>query len=171
MFFLTAGRCFGVQELVSGTDDNFGSVRRNELTANPPMDALLVEPFPGVDAYQILSTKSGDFGRVTGQYRNAELTPGRPIAMYGEGTGLTYGTVDVRYTISGQSLMCATYKSSGADLGGPVFTHDQNGVKAAGMHVRSHLLPTGRVLSCFITIEDLLNRFGAYLPVFSSPTG
>jgi hypothetical protein len=177
MFFLGAGHCFEQGAAIAGTDEYFGWVRRDEMPGDwnfGEMDALLVQPDPDVDALQEVP----GFGRAVDAYSNAELTQaGRPIGMLGQGTGGFSVGVTVsgwweRIDFRGERVACATYSRMPGDSGAPVFTHDGQGrVTVAGMHVGwvANPLGTGPArLGCYITIDDLLWEFGAWLPLFSS---
>lgn len=177
MFFLSAGHCFDLGATVGGTQSGFGWVRRDEMPGAwnfGEMDALIVQPNPDVDALQEVP----GFGRATNTYTNAFLTQaGHPIGMLGQATGGFSVGVTVqgwfeRLEFRGERVACATYSRMHGDSGAPVFTHDGQGrVTVAGMHVGSILNPLGTQpprLGCYITIDDLLERFGAWLPLFSS---
>jgi len=171
MFFLTAGHCFDINGLVSGTSANFGVVRRDDHRRPGGMDALLVAPHQGVDALQIaVRPDGGNLGRVVGIVHNNELLPRRPIGKSGQTTGWTESTIVGTFTWSnGERVVCGDYHSLGGDSGGPVLIRDGVGrAWAAGMHVGRLPLEGGRSVGCFITIDDLLARFGASLPVFPS---
>lgn len=170
LFFLTAGHCQAEGTTVYGKPSPFGFVRRNEEAKG--MDAALVQPHAGVDALQNVVDRSDVvIGRTVGIVPNSELaTPGLWLNKMGRTTGWTWATTDGRWELwNGQWVKCseklgATY----GDSGGPVFTRDSaNRARAAGMIVGGKL-KNGVMHSCFITIEDLLARFGAWLPVFSS---
>ncbi|GLZ76031.1 hypothetical protein Afil01_08380 [Actinorhabdospora filicis] len=166
MFFLTAGHCAsGVNAVVSGTDTRFGFVRRNE---DPSMDALLVQPDSGVDAYQIVEVNGITVGRTTGMVHNWSLTPGTVVSKGGRTTGITSGTIRVQSTWDGRErVYCGDYAACAGDSGGPVYQKAGSSVLAVGVHVGRQRQPSGVLYSCFISIDDLLARFGAWLPVFS----
>ncbi|MBQ0994762.1 S1 family peptidase [Micromonospora sp. PSH03] len=190
MFITTAGHCFGTsglppaaQRVVYGTDTRFGYAIRNDNIGDyrdNSFDGALVKLDAGNDAQQIvvdpLTGRSPGNGRVMGYYNNSALTPGFVIGKMGRTTGWTEGSVTnwqhVGYDENGDGiadtldyLLCSTVPAARGDSGGPVWRMDANGVMAIGIVV-AVLNENGRM--CFNPIQNVLNRFGAWLPVFAA---
>jgi hypothetical protein len=169
LFFLTAGHCQAQGTVVHGYQKAFGTVLRND--DGKGMDAALVQPYAGVDALQDVVDRSDSvIGHTIGIVPNSELaTPGLWLNKMGRKTGWTWGTTDGRWMQwNGEWVKCAELGAKPGDSGGPVFIRDAaNRARAAGMIVGGKAVG-GVELTCFHTIEDLLVRFGAWLPVFSA---
>ncbi|MGC5290893.1 trypsin-like peptidase domain-containing protein [Micromonospora sp. DT231] len=183
MFVVTAGHCFGFgmpqadQRVVYGTDSRYGTMIRNDyvgdwITHNS-FDSALVKLDAGNDAQQIvvdpLSGRSPGSGRVMGYYRNSALSQGFVIGKMGRRTGWTEGRVtswqQVTYNGAREYLLCSTVPAAPGDSGGPVWRLDGNGVMAIGIVIAG---PEDGSGMCFKPIENVLNRFGAWLPVFGA---
>jgi hypothetical protein len=163
--FATAGHCFYTGAVIFNVQDN---QRRNYAvvteSARGSLDAELADPTPDTDAYQIV------YGyRVVGKYDNGSFGYGFHVLKYGQTTGLTeLSVVGWSTWIYGEPIVCATGGNDYGDSGGPVFTHDSAGrAWAAGMIVGLQNIG-GTVYTCFITIDQVLDQFGATLPVFPS---
>ncbi|SCF20941.1 Trypsin [Micromonospora chokoriensis] len=183
MFIATAGHCFGIaglppaaQRIVYGTDTRFGYAIRNDNVGDywgdNSFDGALVQLDSGNDAQQIvvdpLTGRSPGNGRVTGYYRNSALSQGFVIGKMGRTTGWTEGVVTSWQVITYDDgmrdyLLCSTVPAAGGDSGGPVWRWDANGVMAIGIVVSG-----GNGGMCFNPIENVLSRFGAWLPVFAA---
>ncbi|CRK57030.1 hypothetical protein [Alloactinosynnema sp. L-07] len=181
MFVMTAGHCSKAADgtgatgaVVYGTSRRFGQIIRNDFrgdfyTTNS-VDAALVKLDPGDDAYQIvvdpLTGRSPGDGRVKGYYANSALSEGFVIGKMGRKTGWTEGMITgwetVPFADGRDYLICTTAHSAPGDSGGPVWRHDHNGVMAIGMVIGSNA--SGGM--CFKPIQNLLNRFGAWIPTF-----
>jgi hypothetical protein len=186
-FFLTAGHCdfpgLPGQETTAGfvygtsaSFGHFGFVRRNDdrlgCSREPygGFDAQLIQPRAGlVGSYQIVAAHGVDVGRTVGVLHNDQLRYMSPIGKFGWIGGWTDGVLRGTYTWCNlERVFVADYPAREGDSGGPVFIHDGRGqVWAAGMHVGTIRL-AGTTYSAFISIDDLLQRFGASLPVFPS---
>lgn len=178
VFVTTAGHCSANGAVVYGTDERYGQIIRNDHAPFTPngFDGALVRLDPDDTAYQIVvdpigGGRPGD-GRVRGWYANSALTSGFVIGKMGRTTGWTEGRVtgwqEVRYPDGTRDfLLCSTVQTRPGDSGGPVWRNDQNGVMAIGMVLAMRSDGT----MCFNPIENILNRFGAWLPVFTSRSG
>lgn len=171
MFFLTAGHCrfnYYSGGRVYGTKAQFGTQRRTEYGKG--MDALIVQPLAGVDAYQRVTARNwpgGTIGNTVGLLHNANFHQNGPIGMSGWTSGWITGRLRGQSTwIHGERVFLTNYNSHGGDSGGPVLINDgARHVWAAGMHVGLVTTSSG-TYAAFISIDDLLARFGARLPVF-----
>ncbi|WP_203788255.1 trypsin-like serine protease [Paractinoplanes rishiriensis] len=183
VFVVTAGHCAtnaggaGVTgRRISGTDEQFGTVIRNDwigdfYTTNS-FDGALIRLDPDDTAYQIVEdpithTRPGN-GRVRGWYANSALYAGMRIGKMGITTGWREGTItewrDVVYPNGWRFYtLCSTADSRPGDSGGPVWRNDGNGLMAIGISIGGNW-----GTACFIPIQNVLNRFGATLPVFTS---
>jgi hypothetical protein len=186
MFIVTAGHCStdttgrgSTGAVVYGTGRRFGTIIRNDLVGDfyttNTFDGALVQLDPGDDALQIvvdpLTGRSPGNGQVRGWYANSALTQGFVIGKMGNTTGWTEGTITGWQTVMYPNgwrdfLLCTTVPIRGGDSGGPVWRWDANGIMAIGITIAR--LDTGGM--CFNPIENVLNRFGAWLPVFG-PSG
>jgi hypothetical protein len=177
VFMLTAGHCqFDVFSggRVYGTDNSpqghYGTQRRSEF--NRGMDAMIIQPVAGVAAYQTVTARynwpGGTIGNTVGLLHNADLDPGDPIGFSGWEAGWQTGFLRGQSTwVHGERVFLTDYVSLNGDSGGPVLINDGVGhIWAAGMHVGLLRTLTG-TYAAFISIDDLLARFGASLPVFS----
>jgi hypothetical protein len=133
------------------------------------MDLQLIQPRPNlVGSYQIVSAGGVDAGRVVGVLHNNQLTVGRPVGKYGWSGGSTVGTiVGTSIWCSGERVYIANYGSLDGDSGGPVYVNAGGQAWAVGVHV-GRARVDGVWYGAFISIDDALGRFGAWLPVFPS---
>lgn len=191
MFFLTAGHCVwdnGTPTYpyddgnVYGRDAQFAEHARNEHRStdgctsipspNGGMDAQLVRPKAGVDAFQIVVAPTWEIGRVVGVLHNSQLRQGQPIGKSGRQTGWTEGKIiGAGRWCNGEEVFFADYVASDGDSGAPVLIRNTQGVYAAGMHVGNITTGSGFTASAFISIDWLLSRFGVQLPVFATSGG
>lgn len=186
MFVVTAGHCStnaahqGVTgAVVYGTERRFGTIIRNDRAGDffntNSFDGALVRLDPGDDALQIVvdpvTGRSPGDGRVRGWYANSALTYGFVIGKMGVTSGWTEGTITEWRTVVDNTtgwrdhLLCTTVPMRRGDSGGPVWRLDANGVMAIGIAI--FILDNGGYM-CFNPIQNVLNRFGAWLPVFTS---
>ncbi|WP_158849080.1 hypothetical protein [Saccharothrix deserti] len=164
-YFLTAGHCFTAGQDVYGTHGRFG-ITANSHHASGGVDTAIVAPLSGVDGLQEIP----GLGRAVGKMSNGwSTTGGNGIAMQSPRTGRVYGTIagGWRAWFNGRRVACGTYPSQDGDSGAPMFVHNAGGVFAAGVHV-GLLTENGVTMACFVTIDDLLADWNAWLPVFSS---
>jgi len=174
-FVVTAGHCRNTGTRVYGTREGYGTIIRNDFSfTSNSFDAALVRLDPDDIAYQIVvdpigGGRPGD-GRVRGWYANSALTEGFVVGMMGRTTGWYEGRITgwQHLQFGGgitHYLLCTTIKARSGDSGGPVWRLDQNGVMAIGIVSATKF--NGDM--CFNPIENVLLRFGAWLPVFTSP--
>lgn len=177
-YFLTAGHCFARDQFVyPNTGINALGWVSARLDYFGGRDTELVHPNVGVDGLQEIP----GVGKVVGHVGNGYLTTaGGGIAIRGANTGLDYGVIvggwrnwnwppDTVPENDGR-VACGNYDSQGGDSGAPIFIHYGNQVYAAGVHVgRWQRLVNGQVVEdygCFMTIDDLLALWAAWLPTF-----
>jgi hypothetical protein len=178
-FLLGAGHCDpnlpAGGSTVYGTDSSFGVDQYNHFIQ--ASDTMLVQEFSYYSAYQTVVDPTtgrtpGGNGKVVGFLSDSQLGSGLLVGKMGVSTGWTEGTiVDWTYWQDDVAL-CTTYTSAPGDSGGPVWrTAPGGGVYAVGIHVGQATLTINgakRWYSCFLPIQDLLNHWGASLPVWSS---
>lgn len=166
-YFLTAGHCFETGDTVYGTTGAFGGVANTHLHLRDGYDTAIVAPNSDVDGWQEIPGVGLTVGKMGNDYLT---TSGSPIAMQGARSGRTYGTQYGSFYrwANNQRVACGSYASTGGDSGSPVFIHQGDRVYAAGVHVGTLTYPSGLVIHCFVTIDDLLMDWNAWLPVFSS---
>ena len=169
MFILTTGLCTNgaVGVTVYGTDAAFADVA---YTHFPQWDTSLISEWPGNDAYQIVvdpftgQTPGTHGGKVVGIYPKSSLTAGTLIGKMGRTTGWQEGVIFGTITWSGFTAYCTHANTDVGDSGGPVWRTDSNGdVLAVGITV-AYDPNTGD--GCFVAIQDILDNWGAWLPVF-----
>lgn len=169
MFILTDGHCAPVGTTVYGTSRSFGTVAYSRWTNH---DTALIQEIPGDDAYQIVvdpvTGRSPGTGRITGIYPKSALSVGTLVGKMGVTSGWTEGTVTGTTTWYGMTAYCSHARTQPGDSGGPVWRNDGGGLRAVGITV-SYSPSTGD--GCFIPIQDLLNEWGGWLPVFTSAAG
>ncbi|MEU0882356.1 hypothetical protein ABZ345_27405 [Lentzea sp. NPDC005914] len=166
MFILTDGHCAGVGSSVYGTSRKFGTVAYSRWTT---YDTALIQEVAGDDALQIvvdpLTGNSPGNGKIVGIYPKSSLGVGTLIGKMGQTTGWTEGTITGTITWHGMTAYCSHAYTWAGDSGGPVWRTGGGGVLAVGITV-AYYESSGD--GCFIAIQDLLNEWGAWLPVFSS---
>ncbi|MET8045664.1 hypothetical protein ABZU25_32945 [Micromonospora sp. NPDC005215] len=171
MFFLTAGHCGVVGDLVYGTDAEYGRIAHNPYTTR---DTALIKPGSGVDAQLVVDAqqivvdgttgRSPGTGKVTGIFPTSSLGANVLVGKMGMTTGWTEGRIYGVITWHGMTAFCSTALTRGGDSGGPVWRTDgTGGVLAVGITVAAYT-STGN--GCFIPIQTLLSYWGASLPVF-----
>jgi hypothetical protein len=181
MFLVTAGHCWGyggTGGTVYGTDARFGTVIRNDRIGDfyltNSFDGALVRMDAGDDAYQIVvdPVTLQSPGKVVGYLNNSALSAGLAVGKMGTTTGWTEGRITAWRTVTYPDgvrdyLLCSTAGVDAGDSGGPVWQSDGAGhVWAVGITIAR----TGAGEMCFNPIQNVLNRFGAWLPVFPYPT-
>lgn len=107
----------------------------------------------------------GGAGRVTGVFPKSSLGSGTLVGKMGVTSGWTEGTIYGTITWYGMTAYCSTARTRGGDSGGPVWRSDGGGLRAVGITVAYNADTSN---GCFIPIQDLLNEWGAWLPVFPS---
>lgn len=186
MFVVTAGHCStnaarqGVTgAVVYGATRRFGTIIRNDHVGDfyntNTFDGALVRLDPGDDALQIVvdpvTGRSPGDGRVRGWYANSALTRGFVIGKMGIASGWTEGAITAWQTVVDNRtgwryyLLCSNVPILPGDSGGPVWRWDSNGIMAIGIAV--FRLDAGGFM-CFNPIQNVLNRFGAWLPVYTT---
>jgi hypothetical protein len=187
VFATTAGHCSvlangqgRVGARVWGTQEPYGTIirndRRGDFYTTNTFDGALIQLDPDDTAYQIVvdpigGGRPGGDGRVRGYYANSGLSAGLAIGKMGRTTGWTEGVITAWQTVVYPNgwrdyLLCSTVLVRGGDSGGPVWLVDRNGVMAVGMVIAE--IAGGM---CFNPIQNVLNRFSAWLPTFTSKAG
>lgn len=166
MFILTDGHCSPVGTTVYGTSRSFGTIAYSRWTTH---DTALIQEFSGDDAYQIVvdpvtGTSPGN-GRITGVFPKSGLSAGTLVGKMGVTTGWTEGAVYGTVSWYGMTAYCSHAGTWAGDSGGPVWRSDSGGLRAVGITV-AYYASSGD--GCFIPIQDLLDEWGAWLPVFPS---
>ncbi|MFE5501360.1 hypothetical protein ACFQ73_02265 [Amycolatopsis japonica] len=156
-YFLTAGHCFNVGDIVYGLTSRFGFA---EHTWRNNVDSAVIRPDAVVDGWQEIPGIGLTVGKVGDGYA---INAGNGLAMQGVTSGLIYGTTFSGWWLDqdGRRYACGSYPSKNGDSGAPVFAHNEHGVYAIGVHVG--LLGSK---ACYVTIDDLLRTWTATLPVF-----
>lgn len=166
IFILTDGHCSPVGTTVYGTSRSFGTIAYSRWTTH---DTALFREFSGDDAYQIVvdpvTGHSPGTGRITGIFPKSGLTAGTLIGKMGVTTGWTEGSIYGTVSWHGMTAYCSHAKTWAGDSGGPVWRSDSGGLRAVGITV-AYYPSSGD--GCFIPIQDLLDEWGAWLPVFPS---
>lgn len=160
-YFLTAGHCFSDGQSVWGTDGQFGITADSRADAG--YDTAAVAPLGSTDGLQEIPGLGRVIGKMSDTYSS---TAGNAIALQGRTSGRQYGTITGWIYHGNTWLACANIRGGPGDSGGPVFTHDAGGrVYAAGIIIGGD---QGTNTTCFMTIDNLLTQWKAYLPVFSA---
>ncbi|OLF18810.1 chymotrypsin family serine protease [Actinophytocola xanthii] len=164
MFILTAGHCAGVGTPVYGTSRQFGTVAHSRWSDR---DTALIQELPGDDAHQIVvDPHTGTSpGRIEGIFPTSSLGVGTLVGKMGVTTGWSEGTITGTIAWYGMTAYCSTAETRPGDSGGPVWATDGGGVLAVGITV-AYYEDTGD--GCFLPIQDLLDEWDAWLPVFGS---
>lgn len=171
-YFLTAAHCW-----TSIGNGVYGTTGRLGLVANAwagGVDSAIVVPDEHVGGWQEIPGVGRTIGKMGNDFAT---TVGAGIAKQGMRTGLTYGTLSGGWYLWAphdepqagvHRVACGTYHSAGGDSGGPVFIHFGSQVYAVGIHLGRIRLTNGSTLACFMTIDDLLTHWNAWLPVFAA---
>lgn len=174
-FVTSSSSCMVIHWAVRGVDRAFGFVAAASAPSllfrmtlppawdTPPDDALqvVVDPVSGASP--------GD-GQIESYVPTSEQVPGLAVAKMGAGSGWTEGVVTGSATWQGVTVICSSARTAPGDAGGPVWRWDRYGLRAVGITV-AYDPATGD--GCYLPMEDLLSRWGAWLPVFPTvfPSG
>ncbi len=109
---------------------------------------------------------------MVGYLPDADLVNGFMVGKMGERTGWTEGPIFAQQTYDNMNVYCTHAKANHGDSGGPVWrAAEGGGVYAVGITVIKRTDDDNASDSCFISIADLLNLWGATLPVWVSNKG